>query len=194
MDLKKFLKTIKLHEREISILVGVLLILLVGIFVVRYVRNLRNALQNQETSTKPNNGITHTVSKGETLWSISQEYFQNGTLWRKIADANNITAPTKIKVGQVLTIPSISEESTLAPTQTKEENAQQKISPQITEEAASTTSEITGDNYTVERGDNLWKIAVRAYGNGYKWVEIARANKLHNPNLIHKGNVFVIPR
>jgi nucleoid-associated protein YgaU len=40
----------------------------------------------------------------------------------------------------------------------------------------------------------LWTIAVRAYGDGYKWTEIAKANKLVNPNLIHPGNVFVLPR
>jgi nucleoid-associated protein YgaU len=44
------------------------------------------------------------------------------------------------------------------------------------------------------KGDSLWKIAVRAYGDGYKWVSIAKANKLVNPNLIHSGNVLTLPR
>jgi len=53
---------------------------------------------------------------------------------------------------------------------------------------------ISGATYEVVRGDNLWKIAVRAYGDGYRWVEIARENKLTNPNLIHTGNILILPR
>ncbi|PIZ97158.1 MAG: lectin, partial [Candidatus Levybacteria bacterium CG_4_10_14_0_2_um_filter_35_8] len=37
-------------------------------------------------------------------------------------------------------------------------------------------------------------IAVRAYGDGYRWVDIARANGLENPDLIFSGNVLKIPR
>lgn len=53
---------------------------------------------------------------------------------------------------------------------------------------------ISGRTYTVVRGDNLWNIAVRAYGDGYRWVDIARENKLANPDLIHSGNKFTLPR
>ena len=53
---------------------------------------------------------------------------------------------------------------------------------------------IGGDKYTVQKGDTLWDISVRAYGDGYRWVEIAEANALTNPDLIHSGNEFVIPR
>jgi nucleoid-associated protein YgaU len=49
-------------------------------------------------------------------------------------------------------------------------------------------------SYTVVKGDSLWSIAVKAYGDGYKWVSIAKANKLDNPNVIHAGNVLVIPK
>ncbi|MFI5265695.1 MAG: LysM peptidoglycan-binding domain-containing protein [Candidatus Levyibacteriota bacterium] len=56
------------------------------------------------------------------------------------------------------------------------------------------TQKITGKTYTVKAGDDLWNIAVRAYGDGYKWVDIARVNNLSNPNLIFSDNVLVIPR
>ena len=53
---------------------------------------------------------------------------------------------------------------------------------------------ITTATYEVVKGDNLWDIAVRAYGDGYKWVEIANANNMLNPCIIHSGNILVLPR
>ncbi|HUV71729.1 MAG TPA: LysM peptidoglycan-binding domain-containing protein [Clostridia bacterium] len=44
------------------------------------------------------------------------------------------------------------------------------------------------------KGDTLWDISVRAYQDGYRWVEIAEANNLSNPNIIHPGNALTIPR
>jgi nucleoid-associated protein YgaU len=57
-----------------------------------------------------------------------------------------------------------------------------------------TAGKITGASYTVQTGDYLWEIAERAYGDGYKWVEIARANNIQTPDIIHTGNVLKLPR
>jgi nucleoid-associated protein YgaU len=47
--------------------------------------------------------------------------------------------------------------------------------------------------YTVKAGDDLWDVAVAVYKDGYRWSEIAKANNLTNPNVIHSGNVLNIP-
>lgn len=49
--------------------------------------------------------------------------------------------------------------------------------------------------YTVKRGDCLWNIARKYYGNGSQYTKIynANRNKIRNPNLIYPGQVFVIP-
>ena len=49
--------------------------------------------------------------------------------------------------------------------------------------------------YTVKKGDSLWKIAKKYYGNGSKYTKIYEANKskIKNPNLIYPGQVFTIP-
>ncbi len=53
----------------------------------------------------------------------------------------------------------------------------------------------SGQNYTVKRGDCLWNIAKRFYGNGSKYTTIYNANrdKIKNPNLIYPNQVLWIP-
>jgi nucleoid-associated protein YgaU len=54
----------------------------------------------------------------------------------------------------------------------------------------------TGDEYKVVRGDSLWKIAVRAYGDGYQWTKIWEKNKskIPNPNGLEIGMMVSIPK
>lgn len=49
--------------------------------------------------------------------------------------------------------------------------------------------------YTVVRGDCLWNIAKKYYGNGSQYTKIYNANrdKIKNPSLIYPGQVLVIP-
>lgn len=116
----------------------------------------------------------HKVAKGESLWKIAETYYSSGYNWVDIATANNIKDPNILEEGQELTIPDVESKTLTA--------------GQIQEEAIST------ENYTVLKDDSLWKIAVRAYGDGYRWVDIAKANNLVNPGIIHPGNVLNIPR
>lgn len=49
--------------------------------------------------------------------------------------------------------------------------------------------------YTVAAGDSLSKIAKKHYGDANQWKKIFEANKdkIKNPDLIHPGQVLVIP-
>lgn len=64
-----------------------------------------------------------------------------------------------------------------------------------TNNTATTPAKPSGQNYTVKRGDCLWNIAKRFYGNGSKYTTIFNANrdKIKNPNLIYPGQVLWIP-
>ena len=50
----------------------------------------------------------------------------------------------------------------------------------------------TPSRYTVVKGDTLWGIARRFYGDGSRYTELARKNNLSNPNLIYPGQVIVL--
>jgi len=52
----------------------------------------------------------------------------------------------------------------------------------------------TDRNYEVGRGESLWTIAEREYKSGYKWVEIAKANKLIRPNMLFVGQKLILPK
>lgn len=55
-------------------------------------------------------------------------------------------------------------------------------------------SYLQGRTYKVQVGDNLWNIAERNYGSGYNWVDIARANKLSNPDNVKIGQKLLLPK
>jgi putative chitinase len=188
LNLKKFLKAFKLNESTISMVLGAVVIVVVGILVVNYFKKtdqgeiVPSATTEKEQVAKI--GEKHTVQKGETLWSIAQDAYGSGYNWVDIAEENGLTNPGDIAEGQELSIPSA--ESKLATIM--EEETKTEV------QAEADTTKISGASYTVVKGDSLWNIAVRAYGDGYKWVEIARENNLKNPNLIHSGNVLTLPR
>lgn len=49
--------------------------------------------------------------------------------------------------------------------------------------------------YQVRRGDTLWGISRRMYGDGSDWTYIYGANygRVYNPNLIYAGQWLYIP-
>ncbi len=181
MTLKKILKKIKLSEQNISLVLGVLVIIVIGALVFNYFRGVNKggpAIQSETSQTGEKvvpQGLptTHKVEKGENLWKIAEKYYGSGYNWVDIAKENQLRNANRLLVGQELTIPK---------TEVRK--------PQIKSEG----EVIRDKNYSVQKGDSLWKISVRAYQDGYRWTEIAKANNLAEPNLIHPGNVLTLPQ
>lgn len=161
-----------------SLILGIVVVVIALTLIVAFIksRQAQNVSQTKpEVSSQKTENLTeskslsttYTVVEGDYLWSIAENYYKSGYSWVDIAKANNLENPDLLFVGTKLIIPTVNEEK---------------------EALISETS------YTVVKGDCLWNIAVRAYGDGYRWVDIAKANNLISPDLIHTENVLVIPR
>jgi nucleoid-associated protein YgaU len=180
---KTLVKQFNSTDSIVSLVLGLAVVLVIGMTVVNYVKSKTQqaASTTQEAAGKtagvPSPPAKHTVVAGESLWTISEIYYKSGYNWVDIRDANTMVNPDLIEAGQTLTIPDVAPKGVAIPA----------IS------SASTSEKPKDASYTVVHGDDLWTIAVLEYGNGYKWVDIAAANKLANPSIIHSGNVLVMP-
>ncbi|WP_457091075.1 LysM peptidoglycan-binding domain-containing protein [Microvirga sp. P5_D2] len=80
-----------------------------------------------------------------------------------------------------------------APAATPQSTA--KPTPEAQVAAAGTVVIPNINTAIVSRGDNLWRISQRIYGQGVRYTVIYGANQdqIRNPNLIYPGQVFVLP-
>ncbi|MEI6690910.1 MAG: LysM peptidoglycan-binding domain-containing protein [bacterium] len=204
--IKQLLKVIKLNEDSLSMIFGVITVLLVGILAFRmYKTKPPEITEKAETTisspmptatigdvavvTKDDGSVvpaelpeTYAVSKGDHLWKIAQKFYGSGYNWVDIAKENNLTSPGQLEAGQELKLPKVAVIMTTSQKAEFESKIAQNVKP------------IEGDSYVVEKGDNLWNISVRAYADGYKWPEVAKANEIKSANYIEVGQKLVLPR
>ena len=169
-------------DSYVSLALGLAVVLVVGMITFNYFKakiqpgtteSEQKAQTTQEVTTLP---AKYSVAEGDTLWSIAEKYYKSGYNWVDVQKANDLTNPDLIETGQALIIPD---------------------AKPITVPAGAVSSASTGTTekkqYTVIRGDDLWSIAIKVYNDGYKWTDIAKANNLTNPDVIHAGNVLMVP-
>lgn len=111
---------------------------------------------------------THIVQAGENLFRIALRY---GLTTEVVAQANGITNPALIYVGQKLAIPAPGGTVTPVPTVTPPPAGNVIV-------------------YTVKAGENLFRIALK-YNLSYLYL--AQYNGIANPNAIYAGQQIRIP-
>ena len=182
---------VKWGESYTSLFLGIVVVVVAAILVFSFLkgRNFNKTTSTQSTATVSATAQqqvggtkmlpkTYEVKSGDDLWNIAEKVYGSGYNWVDLASANNLQDPNLLYSGTKLIVPNV---------KTKEVTTPLK-------RVAEQPNSITGVTYTVEKGDYLWEIAVRAYGDGFKWVEIAKANSLANPDVIHSGNILKLPR
>jgi len=151
-------------------------------------------LTEQEATTSMANmdalddkGVTiYKVVKGDDLWHIAEKFYRSGYNYVDIMKENKISGSGVIVAGQELRIPKV-EAKKLTVVETKTEPV---VTTTIEEK-----STIAAGEYTIQKGDSYWSIAVRAYGDGYQWPKIFEANKalFGDPNVIFANTKITIP-
>ncbi len=204
--LERLEKEVESNQSKVSLVLGALIILVIGILIFNYFSKSKASLgpaqqteREQDISPSQLPG-KYTVKDGDTLFTIADKYYQNGYKYTEIAKTNNLTNPDQIETGQVLEIPKL--ETQPQTEASPEPTVSPKLSDQTT--AAETLGtgggdttiwgpKINGDTYTVVEGDWLSKIAGRAYGDMQAFDKIAKANNISNPDLIEPGTILTIP-
>ncbi len=156
----------------------------------------------------------HTVQAGETLHLIAQQY---GVTVDAIVSANQLSDPDQIKVGQRLIIPTagaaasttvytVQPGDTLALIARRYATTVDKLATlnlltnpnliyvgqklYLPAAQAPAPPQTTGQVYVVQPGDTLANIAARY---GLTVWNIAQANEIDNPNVVHVGQRLLIP-
>lgn len=163
----------KTSEELISMLLGLLVVVVIGIVIFNYFQRRKGSVtvpgvsQVGSPTAPPTPGVIegneYITVRGDSLWKLAVRKYGDGYKWVEIQRENNLRNPNIIWVGQRLKLPKL-------------------------EIAA-------GESYVVVRGDSLWKIAVRIYGDGFRWVDIWRVNRglVANPDLIYAGTRLALP-
>jgi nucleoid-associated protein YgaU len=156
----------------------------------------------------------HVVAQGETIASICRQYYpaQPYTMVSAVLKANNIANPQKLKVGQTLKLPNVTQQVAAAeqpkPETAKSALASSKlltpvedativgmINPNKTKVNVAVASNSDSKTYTVQEKDTLVKIAKQFYGSEKAWTKIYEMNKkvLKNPHSLKSGINLKLP-
>ncbi len=117
---------------------------------------------------------TYIVKSGDSLWNISKKFLGQGSRYREIMTLNNLKSD-RIYPGMELKIPSDNSETVTPDT------------PAVPDKPEATYFE-----YTVVRGDSLWKISKNFLGAGSRYKEIMSLNGLKSET-IRVGQKLKIP-
>ena len=67
------------------------------------------------------------------------------------------------------------------------------IVPEPIESAPLELTTFGAGTYEVQKGDTLWSIARRIYGDGQRWKDLAEANGITNPKILRVGQSLIVP-
>lgn len=152
------------------------------------VASLFGMKKNESPATTP--ARTYTVKKGDSLWVIAENAYGSGFNAFDLAKANGIADPNQLNEGEVIELPAMEPKT---PTQGEIASGVFTTSEETPQDSVATAP--SRSPYTVQRGDSLWLISMRQYGNPYRWTEIWKNNpSVTNPDLIYAGSVLNLSR
>lgn len=180
---KLFKKYFKSTEEVVSMFLGLVIVIVVTGMIFNFIQKRKGSvtipgvsdisISKEDFVNQQKESVSETkyeVVANDSLWKIAEDRYNNGFVWTEIAKINNLDKPYYLEVGQKLILPEIEKIKVVTTVENKE-------------------TSIAAGEYKVVKNDSLWKIAVRAYGDGYQWTKIWQENKskLIDPNKLEIG-------
>lgn len=207
--LKKVLKALKINESLISSVMGGVVVVVMMVMIFNYFKSVNKtgtiseesaAKVTEETEVSEDLPTTYKVKKGDDLWHIAEKFYNSGYNYVDIIKENKLGENGEISEGMELRLPKVEKKVVNSPK--VEVKAVEVVTPTVVKVetkpvVVTTKNSIEGKSYKTVRGDFLWSIAVRAYGDGYAWVKIYNANKKligRNPSVLYIGLELTLPR
>lgn len=164
---------------------------------------LMSANANETAQAKPllpgeENYKSYTIKKGDTLEVIAKRELGSKSKVSEILKANEGLNPRKLVPGKTILIPRDSA-GTASPmggsTETEKHSEAKPLSSTFEPTPSSGSQSGASDSYVVVKGDTLWKVAKKTYGDGNKWKKIfdANRNQLPNADALRPGMKLKIP-
>lgn len=136
----------------------------------------------------------YVVKRGDSLGRIAKRELGSASAYKTILKLNKkLKSANLIYPGQKLLISAGSNVVAAAPVKEKKKQVASLALPKVKSKKAKVAekkTDATPSHYVVKRGDSLWKIAAKVYGNGRRYKELIKLNPklLKNPASI-KPNV-----
>ena len=137
--------------------------------------------------------MTRTTPAGQLLFDTNIKVsVEDYTIEESATNGLDVSVEVKLKQYRDYSTKTVAIKTTAKHNDSKDTTVKKTATVQTTRPATNAPQTKT---YTVKKGDTLWGIAKKYYGNGAKYPTIYNANKgkIKNPNLIYVGQVFTIP-
>lgn len=153
----------------------------------------RTVLSDPRPTTRPADSATprtHRITQNETFVSIAKMIYGDERYFKAIERANPTLNPAKLKPGIVIQLPAMAD--------IKQAGAKSSSGQAPGKSSAPMGPALSGDGsrYTVQNGDNLYKISRKLYGDGSKEGELYTANRDkigQDPTRLKVGMVLQVP-